>query len=95
MNAADQMIMFLGNSTMSDEPPNPQDTYNAAGGLISTLGNAMEASIDTGSRYNNSEDSADGNTTKVESAVSANRDFYDIGLNSNNLYESFVLNYYL
>jgi hypothetical protein len=70
MNAADQMIMFLGNSTMSDEPPNPQDTFNAAGGLINTLGNAMEASIDTGSRYNNTEDGSDGNTTKVDSAVS-------------------------
>ena len=70
MNAADQMIMFLGNSTGSDEPPNPQDTYNAAGGLMGTLGNAMEASIDTGSRKNGSEGS-DGNTTKVDSAVSS------------------------
>ena len=71
MNAANEMIMFLGNSTMSEEPPNPQDTYNAAGGLISTLGNSMEASIETGSNYNTSEDGADGNTTKVDSAVSS------------------------
>jgi hypothetical protein len=62
--------MFLGNSTMSDEPPNPQDTFNAAGGLMNTLGNAMEASIETGSRVNKTDDGSDGNTTKVDSAVS-------------------------
>jgi hypothetical protein len=74
MNAADEMIMFLGNSTMSDEPPNPQDTFNAAGGLMNTLGNSMEASIETGSRSNKTDDGSDGNTTKVDSAVSSEDD---------------------
>lgn len=70
MNSAMEMISFLGNSTTSDEPPNPQDTFNAAGGLMSTLGNAMEASIKTGALYNKSDAEGESNQTKSGSAVS-------------------------
>lgn len=69
MNSAMEMIAFLGNSTLSEEPPNPHDSFNAAGGLISTMGNAMEASIETGAASNDSD--ADGETNPT-SAVSFN-----------------------
>ena len=72
MNSAMEMIAFLGNSTVSDEPPNPQDSFNAAGGLMSTLGNAMEASIESGAAYNNSDADGETNSTKSQSAVRFN-----------------------
>ena len=54
MDTAAKMIMFLANRTAdSNEPPNPQNTFHAAGGLISALGNTIEASIFSGENNTN------------------------------------------